>query len=141
MFFRKSWTLEKPLNTKRKEEFNSEEWDKKKIIITSFFAIVAILAAAEIKGTFFPGSVGVLGESTNKPTPIKKPDMKPPKFNVVSEVGSTINEIRKNIEELSAEEVATTSPQIQKVLQDIQGIKDLPTNQARDMCLKICSGI
>ena len=126
---------------RRKETGDSEQWDKKKIIITSFFAIVAILVVAEIKGTFFPGNQEILGESNRKPTPITKPDIKPPNFNVASEVGSKIDEIKKNIEELSAEEVATTSPQIQKALHDIQGIKDLPTNQAREMCLRICSGI
>lgn len=140
MFFRKREAAQEPFKQRKREEIDHEEWDKKKIIITLFFAVVAILAALEIKGTFFPSDTSVLGEKT-QPTPIKKPDIKPPDFNVASEVGSTINEIKKNIEGLNPEEVATTSPQIQKVLQDIQGIKDLPTNQAREMCLKICSGI
>jgi predicted RNA-binding protein with EMAP domain len=42
---------------------------------------------------------------------------------------------------LDPEEVASSSPQIQKVLNDIQGIKNLPADQARNTCMKICSGI
>ncbi|MBI2621295.1 MAG: hypothetical protein HYW63_01445 [Candidatus Levybacteria bacterium] len=141
MFFRKKEILEESVKLKKKEEPGGEEWDKRKIIISSFFAIVAILVLAEIKGIFFPSNQEILGESISRPTPIKKPDIKPPSFDVAAGVGSKIEDIKKNIEGLDAEEVASSSPQIQKVLRDIQGIKDLPTNQAREMCFKICSGI
>lgn len=124
----------------KKEE--NAPWDKKKIIITLFFAVVAILVALELRNMFFPKNEGVLGESEEKESmKVEKPNIKPPSLNVVSELGSRISEIKKNIEGLNAQEVATSSPQIQKVLRDMQGIKDLPSNQAKEMCLKICSGI
>ena len=124
-----------------KEEENGQ-WDKKKIIITTFFSIVAILIAGELKGKFLDNRGGVLGESIEtKPVTIQKPDVKPPNFNVVSQVGSRIEDIKDSINGLDAVEIASSSPQIQKVLRDIQGIKDLPANQAKEMCLKICSGI
>lgn len=128
------------MRPKKKEEFENEQWDKKKIFVTLFFAIVAILAASEIKGVFFPGKPSVLGEKA-EPSPITRPDIKPPSLNVASEVGLKLEDIKKNIGDLTPEEIATTSPQIQKVIQDIQGIKNLPASQAREMCLKICGGI
>jgi len=141
MFFRKKEKLEEPLRTRRKDEVDSLEWDKKKIVITIFFVVVAILIVGEIKGTFFPDNKEILGESISRPTPIKKPDIKSPSFNVASEVNSRVEEIKNSIEGLDAAEVASSSSQIQKVLKDIQGIKNLPSNQAKEMCYKICSGI
>ncbi len=142
MFFRKSEPTIELIKLKKKEDLDTVQLDKKKIIITSFFAIVAILAVAEIKGAYFPNDEGVLGQADKiTPASIQKPEIKTPRLDMMSEVGSRINVIKKNIEGLNAEEVATTSPQIQRVLRDIQGIKDLPANQAKEMCLKICSGI
>lgn len=125
----------------KKEEENIE-WDKRKILITTCIAIVAVILAVELKSRFLPGSESVLGESSEKkPMSAQKPDIKPPNINFQSGVNSKISEIKQNINGLNAVEVASSSPQIQKVLQDIQGIKDLPSNQAKEMCLKICGGI
>ena len=125
----------------KKEEENIE-WDKRKILITTCIAIVAVILAVELKSRFLPGSESVLGESSEKkPISVQKPDVKPPNINFQSGVNSKISEIKQNINGLNAIEVASSSPQIQKVLQDIQGIKDLPSNQAKEMCLKICGGI
>lgn len=124
----------------KKEE--SIEWDKRKILITFCVAIVAVILAVELKSRFLPSSESVLGQSSEKKsTSVQKPDIKPPNINFQSGVGSKISEIKQNINGLDAQEVASSSPQIQKVLHDIQGIKDLPSNQAKEMCLKICSGI
>lgn len=143
MIFRKKEELVKePIKTRKKEEESNEEWDKKRVVITAFFVIVAVLAVREIKTTFFPSSDGVLGQNVEvTPTPIKKPDVEIPRFNVVNEVGSKIEELKRNIEGLDPEEVASSSPQIQKVLRDMEGLKDLPSNEARNTCMKLCSEI
>ena len=126
----------------KKEIEQDFEWDKKRILIgLSIFAVI-VIAAFELKGLFFHKNGNVLGETNiNRSSEIEKPNVKPPNINFKSEVGSTIADIKKNIGQLDTREVASSSPQIQKVLQDIQGIKDLPSSQAKEMCLKICSGI
>lgn len=145
MFFRKKEEVAPaaPLKpTRKKEEESSDEWDKKRIVITAFFAVVAILAVREIKATFFPSDESVLGQNVSiSPTPIKKPDVEIPRFNVANEVGSKIEELKRNIEGLDPQEVASSSPQIQKVLRDMEGLKDLPSNEARNTCMKLCSEI
>lgn len=118
------------------------EWDKKRILIGLGILTVIIIAGFEFKGLFLNKNGNVLGETNiNKPSEIEKPNVKPPSINFQSEVGSTIADIKENIGQLDTREIASSSPQIQKVLQDIQGIKDLPSSQAKEMCLKICSGI
>jgi len=142
MFFRKKAEEMDPVKTRKKEEVSTEEWDKKRVIITAFFVVVAILGVREIKTTFFSNNDEVLGQNVSvTPTPIKKPSVEIPRVNVANQVGSKINEIKKNIEGLNAQEVASSSPQIQKVLRDMEGLKDLPSNEAKSMCVKLCSEI
>jgi hypothetical protein len=141
MFFRKkeevTEEVEKPKkNVKKEEEF---EWDKRRIITTLFFGVVVLLLVLELKNKLIPNT-GILGESTVKKSyEIKKPEVQGPNLDVESKVGTAIEDIKSNINEINPEEVASSSPQIQKVLQDIQGLKDLPSDKARSTCLKLCS--
>lgn len=126
----------------KKEVEQDFEWDRKRILIGVGILAVVVIAVFELKGLFLNKNGNVLGETDiNKSSEIEKPNVKPPNINFQSEVDSTIADIKKNIGQLDTREIASSSPQIQKVLQDIQGIKDLPSNQAKEMCLKICSGI
>lgn len=124
----------KPLKKRPEDDY---EWDKRKIAIFLLVFSVIVISGIELKRVFFPNTK-ILGVSVQEPA--EKPNINPPRLNF-SSVNSSISEIKENIESLNAAEVATSSPQIQKVLRDIQGIKDLPTNQAREMCYKVCSGI
>lgn len=123
----------------KKEEKKEEEWDIKKILITLFFLIVGILALIEVKKMILPNTK-LLPSSKDVIVQVKKPDVKPP-VNVQSAVDSKIDQIKNNVNGLNTQEVATSSPQIQKVLRDIQGIKDLPADKAKEQCTKICSGL
>jgi hypothetical protein len=121
-----------------KKEEKNEEWDLKKILITLFFLIVGFLVLVEAKKMFLP-NVKILGDSASRVV-VKKPDVQPP-VNVQSAVESKINQIKDSVSNLDAQEVATSSPQIQKVLHDIGELKDLPADQAKQQCLKICQGL
>jgi hypothetical protein len=52
-----------------------------------------------------------------------------------------VQEISQEVGNLDVKEVAASSPQVQKVLKDMQSLKDLPASQAKDACMKICSGL
>jgi hypothetical protein len=124
-----------------KKEEDNYEWDKKRIFFGLLILLAIVLIGAEVKGKFFP-NVSVLGDAVErKSEPVEKPKIKSPNINLQSQVNSKLSEIKKNIGGLNPEEVASTSPQIQKVLKDIEGLKDLPANEAKDACMKICSGI
>lgn len=126
----------------KKEIAEEFEWDRKKIIIGLILLAVLLVGAVELKDYFSGAGKSILGESSvSKSSEIEKPSIKSPNVNIQTEIGPRIEEIRKTINDLDAKEVASSSPQIQKVLNDIQGIKDLPSSQAKDMCLRLCSGI
>jgi len=140
MFFRKSEEDSQDIKPRKKEEDNEWQWDKKRILIISFFALVLGLIAWELKGVLIPGSSSILGEKSQIGR-VEKPDIKAPSINFSADVGSKVEDIKENIENLSPEEIASSSPQIQKVLNDIGQIRNLPINQAREACLKVCSSL
>ena len=134
---------EAPKKTRRAEKKEEDElvWDRKRIIIA--FALIAfiLIGLRQAKGMFFPNT-NILGESTvKKASEVEKPDVNSPGVDLESNVTSKFEDIKDNIVNLDPEEVASSSPQIQKVLKDIEGLKDLPADQARNTCMKICSGI
>jgi hypothetical protein len=79
----------------------------------------------------------VAGSSTknDQSTDTQKKSM--PNFDIQQK----ITEITTQVSNLNAVEVAASSPQIQKVLKDMEGLKSLPQNQAKDACIKICSSL
>lgn len=52
-----------------------------------------------------------------------------------------ITDIAQQVSNLDVKEVTASSPQVQKVLKDMESLKDLPRSQAKDACTRICSGL
>ncbi len=129
--------------TRRAEKKEEDElvWDKKRIVIAIVLVLFILFGVRQVKGMFFPNT-NILGESTiKKASEIDRPEVDGAGTSLESNVSSKFDDIKNNIVNLDPEEVASSSPQIQKVLNDIQGIKNLPADQARNTCMKICSGI
>jgi hypothetical protein len=147
MFFRKQKEEEienleeKKLRSRKKSDEDELVWDKKRVIIAIGLVILAIIFVKEIKDNFFP-NYSILGESTvKKVAEVKKPEIESPDLNLQSKVSNSLDDIKDNISSIDPEEVATSSPQIQKVLRDIQGIKNLPVDKAKEACYKVCSNL
>lgn len=132
---------EKKSRRKKKEVEDEYVWDKKRIIIAAFIILALILAAGELKNRFYPNT-NILGESTTKNvSDLEKPEIDSPNLNLGEQVNTSLEEVKESISDIDPEEVASSSPQIQKVLKDIQGIRNLPTDKARSACFRICEGI
>ena len=58
---------------------------------------------------------------------------------------STVQNSVANLEQqalhLNVQDVASSSPQIQQLIKALQNLKQLPENQAKAACMKLCSGI
>lgn len=52
-----------------------------------------------------------------------------------------LDEIKKEANSLDIQEIASSSPQIQKIINDLKSIEDYPKNQAREACQRICESI
>ncbi|MFH1832589.1 MAG: hypothetical protein ABH816_00280 [Candidatus Levyibacteriota bacterium] len=58
-----------------------------------------------------------------------------------TDVSQKIKSIQNEANNLNLEEIASSSPQMQKVVNDIRSLGNYPKNQAKEMCQKICDGI
>lgn len=135
-----------------KKSFQEEVWDKKKIV----FVLVGstILIAGAIYGTkalglqtlskFKPNSA-IKGVNTNQQENKNLPKVEIPLQSILSqpkeEAKDKLESIKEEIGKLDVKDIASSSPQVQKVLQDIQSLQQYPRNQAKEMCENICKGL
>ncbi|HZJ18612.1 MAG TPA: hypothetical protein VFD45_03285 [Patescibacteria group bacterium] len=123
-----------------KEAKIDKEWDIKKIIITVFILTILIALVLFFKFYVFaendfsnkslsstPSIKQVEGVSTSEnPPDIKKAVQE--KVNLIKEEAASIDVI----------EIASSSPQVQKVINDLKELEKYPSNQAKSMCNNIC---
>jgi len=121
-----------------KENIIKESWNKKRIFISVFLLLFLIIG-----GYFFK----IHTPSENSPQPAKsvkgvsaeeknvEPELK---INVQETVREKIENLKQEVSGLDILEVASSSPQVQKVLNDIKSLEQYPTNQLKEICRKIC---
>lgn len=125
----------------KKEEI---EWDKKKIFLFLFSSIFLILSAYGLK-------IMLLGEDL-KPASFSSSKIKTDVKGESTSVQSLPQDIKKNIQEeinslkneasnINLIEIASSSPQVQKVINDLKAIQNYPSTQLKETCEKICSGL
>lgn len=122
------------------EEVKEESvWNKKKI----FLAIVLVIFLA-VGGYFL--KTKVLGENSTLESKksvkgvTSKQESKPiTGFNIQEAVKQKINDLKQEVSGLNIVEIASSSPQVQKIINDIKALEQYPTNQAREICKQICS--
>lgn len=83
----------------------------------------------------------VAGVSTKRDTQIKTD----PGVKMTKEMQNTVQErlekIKEQVADLSATDLMTSSPQVEKVMQDLEKLKQYPKNQVKDACRNICEGL
>ena len=129
------------------EEIISEEqkWDKKKIIGAVLSLMIvgvgvktfvldarkeALDLSPEVKGV----KVEQLGSLDHQPTPTI-----PQSFNPQKILQDKLEAIKAEVQNINIAEIASSSPQVQKALNDLKALEQYPRNQAREICQKICS--
>lgn len=121
------------------EEVNTgASWNKKRIIIAVFLLILLIVGGYFFKTRVLDGNLllqlkSVKGISTQEST--NKPAFK---LNIQEAVKEKINSIKQEVSGLDVVEIASSSPQVQKILNDIKSLEQYPTNQLKEICRKIC---
>lgn len=127
-----------------------EVWDKKKIFVG--LTVFAIL----LSGAIYTAKIAVLSTPQDaftgfvkgtKTSTDNQDDFKPqiPDQSLISAPASQaqkkIDEIRQEVSQLDIAEIASSSPQIQKVLKDIQSLEQYPRNQAKELCENLCKSL
>ena len=114
-----------------------ESWNKKRIFAAFFLIILLVAGIYFLKSRVLdlnlsPKSVKGINSEGKK----EKEDFK---IDIQGAVKEKINSLKQEVSSLNIMEVASSSPQIQKIINDIKSLEQYPTNQARELCKQICS--
>ena len=124
------------------EEIKSEDgmWDKKKIVGA---LLILLVLGVGIK-------MFVLDDSANFSKTVKGVSVKPPSssedqetpvsnFDLQKTLREKLEGIKAEVQNINLADIASSSPQMQKALNDLKALEEYPKNQAKELCQKICS--
>jgi hypothetical protein len=107
-------------------------WDKKKIIFFSILTIVLLILGFAVKDS-------ILGKSYIQNPKIQNVKSVGTQINLRKDVQDQINTLKEEAGNINLVDVATSSPQVQKVINDLKALKDYPNNQLKQTCMNVCS--
>ncbi len=124
-----------------KEIKTEEAWDKKKIIIT-----IAVLLGLVVALVYFTGAYKVKGDSAKQSRielqeAVEGAAQSVDVPTIKETVQDKIEEIKTEASNIDIVEVASSSPQVQKIINDIKALENYPKDQAKSMCEKICDSL
>lgn len=119
-------------------------WSKKRIFVG--LIILAFLIGAGyylLKNSlteknrlkFFGGVKGVVTKNEQPPLSLTGPS------NLRNDLQQKLDLVKKQVNNLNVEDLASSSPQIKKVIEDLQSLQQLPRNQAKEACYNFCKGL
>jgi hypothetical protein len=122
-----------------KEAIKIEEtWDKKKIVIG--IALLLVLLGCLV---YFSGIYKIKSASSENAGSQLKKTVKGVETSINAEgikkaVQQKIEEIKTEAGSIDLVEIASSSPQVQKVINDLKALEKYPSDQAKGMCQKLC---
>lgn len=137
-------------------QFVEEKWDVKKIIIGTVLLLLLAGGAYAAKQYFAPSSIipqdithiqttiGVKGAATNANGSSDSPTVQSDNHATFSLPSSTdiqnqIQHIQQQVTSLNVSELASSSPQVQSIIQQIEQLPKVPANAAKEACINLCN--
>ncbi|MDP3988357.1 MAG: hypothetical protein Q8P80_04410 [Candidatus Levybacteria bacterium] len=132
-----------------------ESWSKKKLIIL----VLAILILAGIlfklkiltidsllkKGNEASKNIEqVKGESIKNEDGSQNSDSNvslSSSLKIKEDLQGKLDSFKQQVSNLSVSDIASSSPQVQKIMEDLKNLQGLPKNQAKEACYNICKGL
>lgn len=124
------------INTVREVKTN-KEWDIKKLILVSLFLAGILAVFLFFKFYFFADSNKALKEVKGQESRSRVINTD----NIQEAVKGQMDSIKEQAENINITDIATSSPQVQKIIKDIQALENYPSNQARSMCENLCKSL
>lgn len=131
-----------------------EVWDKKKIALAAILALGLVALVFFSKDTLIgslqkenaekkaTNSQSVQGVKTENEDEIELTEESAiEKIDLQQTLQGKLNDLKKNVNDLNVKDIATSSSQMQKVMQDLENLQQMPRNQAKDACYNICKSL
>lgn len=134
-------------------EFTEEKWDKKKIILGAITIAFLLYGGYYAKSMYLdPTGNNDLSEKTkvagaqtqaDEEAKLESTGIGSSNFSLPStrDVQQQLEKLTTQVNKISVTEIASSSPQIQKVIKDLQSLENLPRSQAKQACEQICSNL
>lgn len=126
------------------DEIKKESWNKKRIFVTLFLTMILITGGYFLKSKVFGSKSTAASDSLKsvKGTSSVKDKSKVPEknlnINVQKAVQEKLESLKQDVKGLNIVEIASSSPQVQKIINDIKSLEQYPINQAKEICKQIC---
>lgn len=123
-----------------KLEVANEVWDVKKILAgLILFAVIALsfktlVLDRKSSKALSSKSTSVQGTRISEnpiPSPVSSESIK-------RNVESKLDDLKKEVNNINVVEIATSTPAVQKVLDDIKNLQNYPQNQCLNICNDLC---
>ena len=119
------------------ESFSS--WNKTRIFAVLFLIIILATGAYFFRNHFMAPNSSPKNTTSVKGASVEKPNLgQDLNTSIQQAIKEKINNLKQEVSNLDLMEVASSSPQVQKVLNDIKSLEQYPTNQVKEICKKIC---
>lgn len=121
-----------------------ESWSKKRIIIFFISIIILIAFAYKIKTSFLDKNINsFLGKVKGANTKNERVSQdKTDNSSVLrGDLQEKLDSVKKQVTNLNVSDIASSSPQVKKVIEDLQFLQQLPRNQAKEACYNICKSL
>ncbi|HSD98371.1 MAG TPA: hypothetical protein VLB73_01565 [Patescibacteria group bacterium] len=133
-----------------KEEKYEEVWDFRKILIGVVLLILLIFAGLIAKrlilheslspSSFVPKMPSVKGLSTFN-APVDQVSHVKITLPSQQDVQNQIQTIQQQVGNLNVAEIASSSPQVQQVLKQIENLPSGPEGQVKEACMRLCNNL
>lgn len=132
---------------------DAESWNKKRIFVALFVLVIFTLGVYLFKDFVLSKSKEFFSKKSqplvNSTKDVKGIDVREdsntssnpqPLSGVQRIVQEKLDTIKQEITTLNIQDIASSSPQFQKIIQDLQSLQQYPRNELKDVCRKVCSG-
>lgn len=115
------------------------EWDKRKILLFLIASVILLSIGYELK-TMMLGDSSSVPSSANS---VKGASIQnyPSPPDISGGIQNQINNLKTEAQNINVADVATSSAQVQKVINDLKAIQNYPKNQLKSTCEQICNGL
>lgn len=134
-----------------------QSWDIKKIVVAAIFLALFVGSAFWVKANMlnvkqsaqktvelFESVKGASTENKNPDSSENKDKPSPVVFspgNLQDNAEQKLNQIKAQVTNLSIQDIASSSPQVQKVINDLKSLESYPKDQAKQMCDNLCKSL
>ncbi|MDP2672288.1 MAG: hypothetical protein Q8O84_00550 [Nanoarchaeota archaeon] len=119
-----------------KLEVVDEAWDIKKILV---FVVIAVLLGFSFKTFVLDQNVSQFSKA--KSVEVEGVSDFSPSEDLQQNLQTKFNDLKEEVNNLNVVDIATSTPSVQKILNDFKNLQNLPQSQAKEACFNICSGL